>query len=209
MTPNPPSSIRAGELADLPPAPGDWIIIDVGFSQKQATCGFLAGGVGPKKLAFGALQSTLVAAATSAGGPLNLVIEAPLSVAFAQNGNPAGRNIERRGNLHRYWHAGLGTTVLLSAMHLLRGIVDAKPRRDIRLFEGFVSFKSKGRSDHCGDVLLLRDVIAGASSRGRIVMPEELRRHPDDSLRSAFAVAGMDFGVPPVVLVTGEGAAAL
>lgn len=196
-------TIRAGRIADLPPAPADLIVVDVGFSQKQASCGLLYGDREPVNRKFGDLQRDLVMAARMDGLPLNLVIEAPLSVAFASSGNPAGRSIERRGALHRYWHEGLGTAVLLSAMHLLRAVVDARPQREIRLFEGFASYKPKGKSDHCEDVRQLRDVILGRSPSGRIVWPEELRLNATDRVQSAFVVAGMDFGVPPVALIGG------
>lgn len=195
--------IRAGRAEDLPPAPAEWIIVDIGFSQKQASCGLLEGDHEPVNRKFGDLQRVLVAAAVREGLPLNLVIEAPLSISFAPNGNPAGRSIEKRGKQHRYWHAGLGTTVLLSAMHLLRAVVDARPQREIRLFEGFVSYKPKGKSSHCEDVRQLRDVAFGRSTSGRIVWPDELRLSPDDHLYSAFAVAGMDLGVPPVLVIAG------
>ena len=87
-------------------------------------------------------------------------------------------------------------------MHLLRAIVEARPQREIRLFEGFVRFKARRKSNHCRDVLQLLDIVRGRSLSGHIIWPESLRRHPGDRMQSAFAVAGMDFGVPPV-LVTG------
>lgn len=198
-----PYPIRPGRAQDLPPAPGEWVVADVGFSSTDRTCGWLDGDQAPLNRTFAELQEALIATALRVGSPLNLVIEAPLSVAFGAAGNPAGRSIEKHDDgRHRYWHEGLGTTVLLSAMHLLRAVVDARPQREIRLFEGFVSFKPKGRSDHCRDVLQLVDIAWGRSASGRIVWPDQLKRHPDDCLRSAFAVAGMDFGVPPV-LITG------
>lgn len=198
-----PYPIRAGCAEDLPPAQAEWTFVDIGFSQRQASCGLLVGDQEPVNRKFGDLQRALVVAARSEGMPLNLVIEAPLSIAFAPHGNPAGRSIEKRGKQHRYWHAGLGATVLLSTMHLLRAIVDAEPRREIRLFEGFVSYKQKGTSNHCDDVRQLREVAFGRSSSGRIVWPDELRLSQDDTLHSAFAVAGMDLGVPPVLIIEG------
>ena len=55
-------------------------------------------------------------------------------------------------------------------------------------------------SNHKADVLLLKDVVAGDDSRGRIVAPAELPMSTDDKIQSAFAVWGLDTGVPPVIM---------
>ena len=97
--------------------------------------------------------------------------------------------------------------MLLATMHLLRRLYEMDSIREIRLFEGFASFKSKqSRSSHTNDVSRLRGVAWGGSRQGRIVEPEALKMKNDDILLSAFAVAGMDFGVPVVVEV-GDGTA--
>jgi hypothetical protein len=84
-----------------------------------------------------------------------------------------------------------------------------KPRSEIRLFEAFVSFKtkddkSKKQKSHLKDVESLGDLIQD---------PEKLKRcihNPADPalpginssyrVESAFKVAGLDFGVPPVIM---------
>ena len=142
---------------------------------------------------------------------INLLIEAPLSVAFDMEGNPKGRRIEKRGTECSYWYLRAGVVVLTAATYLLRRIVDANPRNDIRTVEGFASFKGKpttkgkstrGINSHIEDVRKLRDVAWGETGTlGRIVDPNCLKSHPEDDLRSAFAVAGMDLGIPPVVLL--------
>ena len=74
--------------------------------------------------------------------------------------------------------------------------------REIRLFEGFVSFKSKtAASSDADDVSDLRSVVWGESKNGKIVGCDGLKIEKDDILRSAFAVSGMDFGIPAVVVV--------
>jgi hypothetical protein len=83
-------------------------------------------------------------------------------------------------------------------------MTDAGPEREVRLFEGLVSFKPRGvASSHCDDVLQLRQVIRGERAVGRVVPPDELAASPEHTLKSAFAVSGMDYGIPPVVVVGG------
>jgi hypothetical protein len=133
--------------------------------------------------------------------PLNILLEAPLSVAFGSNGNPAGRSIERRNRQTRYWYVGLNCSVLVAATYLLRSMSELSVSREIRLFEGLVSFKPNGvPSSHTQDVIALRNV---AWSQGESFPPEELASKHGDRVVSAFRVAGMDFGVPPVVCVGG------
>ena len=135
--------------------------------------------------------------------PINLVIEAPLSVSFDSNGNPKGRKIEKQNNKTRYWYVSLGTTVMVAAMYLLRAIVDSQPTAEVRLFEGFVSFKDRNKSsNHSRDVLALRDVVI-KGNRDAIIAPEALKVDDSDLLQSAFLVADVDLGVPPVLMKNG------
>lgn len=197
--------IRAGRTNEAHPDSGEWVFVDPGFAQdKSRSCGLLASGQ-PQSVTFSDLKAQLAALIVENDAPMNLVIEAPLSVAFSGSGNPTGRSIERRDGRSRYWYVGLGCSVLTSASYLLRAITDARRTREIRLFEGFVSFKPKGTtSNHCKDVRDLKRVIWGERGAGRIVPPEVLATHPEHSVISAFAVGAMDYGVPPVVLVGGE-----
>jgi hypothetical protein len=123
-------------------------------------------------------------------------------VAFNNKGNPTGRSVERFDTQTRYWYVGLGCGVLVAATHLLRQLHDHASRRPIRLFEGFVSFKVRtARSRHQDDVTALREVVWHPERHhGAIIPPDALQMRPTDSLRSAFAVAGMDFGIPPVIV---------
>ena len=197
--------IRAGLTSEANQTSGEWVFVDLGFAQAAKSCGLLVGDGKPIEMEFSQLRTTLLEIVAANGKPLNLLIEAPLSVAFNENGNPTGRSIERRGKQTRYWYVGLGCSVLVAATYLLRAIHDARSQREIRLFEGLASFKPKGaRSSHSDDVLNLRRIIwVGGSKSGRIVPREQLAASPKDRLQSAFMVAGMDFGVPPVVALGG------
>jgi hypothetical protein len=194
--------IRAGRIEETRPPSGQWVYVDPGFAgDKGKTCGLLIDGSVPTVHTFAALREALVSLVQEDGPPLHLVLEAPLSVAFSARGNPVGRSIELRAGQSRYWYSGLACSVLTSATYLLRAIADAVPCREIRLFEGFVSFKPRGvRSSHTADVLLLRRVVRGELAVGQIIVPEALAAAPDHVLRSAFAVAGMDPGIPPVIV---------
>lgn len=197
--------IRAGLTTEGNRTSGEWIFVDLGFAQAAKSCGLLLGDGKPKEVSFSQLKTEVLEIVVADGRPLNLLIEAPLSVAFNENGNPTGRLVERREKQTRYWYVGLGCSVLVAATYLLRAIHDAQSKREIRLFEGLASFKPKGvRSSHSDDVLNLREIIwEGNLKSGRIVPPEQLAASPKDRLLSAFLVAGMDFGVPPIVVLGG------
>ena len=197
-------TVRAGRIEEATRSSGEWVFVDVGFSSKSKSCGLLSELGDPMNLTFAQLQSRLVTLVKAPGRPLNIVLEAPLSVAFNKSGNPAGRSIELRDGVSRYWYVGLGCGVLVAATYLVRSITEATPVREIRLFEGLVSFKEKGiRSSHSNDVLMLRNVVWGVPGVGRIVPPSELLSSSDQRLDSAFLAAGMDYGVPPVISVGG------
>lgn len=193
--------IRAGDILEATKDSADWVFVDLGFSEKARSCGLLIGNEQPIEVTFSELRTRLLKIIAVADKPLNLLIEAPLSIAFNEHGNPTRRAIEKREGQTRYWYVGPGCCVLVAATHLLRAVYDAPPNREIRLFEGLASFKPKDvRSSHSDDVLQLRKVIwEGDSSAGVIVPAKELTVSPSHNLFSAFRVAGMDFGIPTVV----------
>lgn len=197
------TSIRAASMLEAERDSAEWVFVDLGFANKTKSCGLLVGEGVAKVLSFSGLQAELAVICSTGSAPLNLLLEAPLSVAFAANGNPVGRSIELRSGQARYWYTGLGCCVLVAATYLLRSLHDRPLSREIRLFEGLVSFKPKGvRSSHTADVHALREVLwAGGGSGGRVVAPQELALNQGDNIVSAFRVAGMDFGIPPVVVV--------
>jgi len=197
--------IRAGHVREVTRTAGEWVFVDVGFARDARSCGLLVGEGDACEVTFAEVVRRVSEVASGQGRPMHLLIEAPLSVAFTAAGNPTGRTVERRGRETRYWYVGLGCGVLMSAMYLLHGVVATRPRREVRLFEGFASFKSRETgSSHARDVLRLREVVWEPPRHpGAIVPPEELAIEPSDLLSSAFRVAGMDFGVPPVVRIDG------
>lgn len=195
------NTFAAATLADINRWSGDWIFVDIGFSHARRTSGIASGTNDPDEILFSDLPARIANILRSGSGPANLLIEAPLSVAFTVAGNPAPRSIERQGDLRRDWYSGSGAAVLLATIHLLRRLSAAAPARPLRLVEGFLSFKRRRtRLSHAADVARLREVAwSTGTAEGRIVAPGDLKRGPDDTLVSAFAVAGMDSGVPPVV----------
>lgn len=197
--------IRAGMVSEIDRSSGRWLFVDLGFSENSKSCGFLAHDGAPEELRFAELVDRLASEAQHAKAPINLVLEAPLSVAFTARGNPSGRSIEKRGSKARYWYVGLGCSVLVAATYLLRSLMELECSTEIRLFEGLISFKESGAaSSHSSDVLLLRDIAWNRETHaGTIVGAESLRRKQDDVIRSAFAVSAMDFGVPPVLAAGG------
>ncbi len=197
--------IRAGTVTEVHPESGDWVFVDVGFANSARSSSILVGDAPPVDCTFAELKLRLAEICQESNKPLNLVLEAPLSVAFGANGNPAGRAVEKRNEQTRYWYVGLGCSVLVAATYLLRSIHDQESGRELRLFEGFVSFKPAGKvSSHKDDVILLRDIVwHKIPSVGRIVDADELRMKHDDRLESAFTVSGMDFGVPAVIMASG------
>ena len=101
---------------------GTWIFLDIGFSNKKRTCGFLVKGGKPKLLLFNEAKGDIKSEILKSKLPVNLVIEAPLSVCFDKNGNPKGRKIEHQDGKVRYWYSGLGCAVMVAAIYLIHEI---------------------------------------------------------------------------------------
>ena len=192
--------IRAGCVSEIHNQEGEWLFVDLGFAAESRSCGVLTDEGNPEVVRFGELVNLVVREATqSVSTPLNLLIEAPLSVTFNKNGNPTGRSFEKQGAKTRYWYLQAGAVVTIAAGHLLRALVRSGIQREVRLFAGFVSFKSsKTKSSHTRDVLKLREAVRNPA-KARIVTPDQVRRTDSDRVESAFAFAAMDFGIPPVV----------
>lgn len=193
--------IRAGIVQEIRRESGDWAFVDMGFAAQKKSCGLIVGTDPAKNLSFGGLVKDLTGLARSKPYPLNIVIEAPLSVAFTAQGNPCGRSFEKRGRNTRYWYVGLGCAVLVATMHLLRAMELAGPSRQIRLFEGFVLFKDKAlKSHHASDIEALRDVAWNPDKHRQAIFPaDQLAASPTDTISSAFEVMGLDYGIPPVL----------
>lgn len=197
--------IRAGTIKEAVPTSGEWLFIDIGFSSMKSTCGYAFQNEEAQEITFAKLKSVVCSKLVSGNQPLNLVIETPLSVAFNSAGNPIGRIIEKRGKNTRYWYVGLGCSVLVATMYLIREVSSVHPQREIRLFEGFASFKEKSvKGSHKEDVSALRRIVfAENGANGFIVAPEKLAQDAADKLISAFSVLGLNYGIPPVIVVNG------
>jgi hypothetical protein len=193
--------IRAGKANEVVWGNGIWIFLDIGFSCKGKTCGLLIGRESPKRFTFNGAYKEICRHITQAKDPVNLVIEAPLSVVFDKKGNPTGRKFERHERKTRYWYCGLGCGVMVAAIYLIRNLERASRRKEVRLFEGFVSFKDgNDKSDHLQDVIRLRSLVKASKSRNRsIIPPDQFKYCNGDQLSSAFTVAGLRIGVPPVL----------
>ena len=191
--------IRAGTIEEIDWESGYWIFLDIGFSNKSSSCGLLFGNGQPYEVQFVEAVSDIYNFVSNRKAPVNLVIEAPLSVAFDMKGNPKGRKPEKHNGKTRYWYVGLGCSVLVAATYLMKALSEIQTKNEIRLFEGFVSFKSKEKiSNHSNDVLALRASIKNPSQE-TIVRPNEMKMDASDVLSSAFKVSGMDYGVPPII----------
>ena len=193
--------IYAGTLNHLHRSSGQWVFVDVGYSSSAKSCGFLVADGMPTALTFGELKERLIELSQSEGEPLNLVLEAPLSCSFNKAGNPTGRSVEKRGSATRYWYVGAGAAVLLGSLDLVGSLRSSRPVRNIRLFEGFASFKDKATS-HTKDVEDLRDIFWNTESEiGRVFGSDQLCQKPTDSIQSVFLLLGVDYGVPPIAVV--------
>jgi len=197
--------IHAGKVSDICWSNGTWLILDIGFSNNKKSCCLLLGDGKPNTMKFGEAICEVIK--TAEDKPLlNLLIEAPLSVAFDKCGNPKSRRIDKKGEQSRPWYVGPGCVVMVAAMYLMRKLCDSCPSAEVKLFEGFVSFKSKlAKSSHSDDVKCLRDAIKGEVTRtSHFYKPEELKEDHDDNIKSAFEVMNLaDIGIPPIIKVDG------
>ena len=116
---------------------------------------------------------------------------------FSKNGNPTCRQTEKETiegkTKTRYWHAGLGCSVMVAAMYLIRAISEAAPNNQVRLFEGFISYKDRADgTDHCGDFELSREVERREQCEHCIRSGNALLVDPTDRIFRAFKVCGFD-----------------
>ncbi len=100
---------------------------------------------------------------------INLIIEAPLYAKFQDNGNPERRgDFERKGNSTRYWYQYGGLLTFIATGFLIKKLAEYITKgyisgntlkcKEIRFFEGFVSFK-ESESNHKEDVKKLSEAI--------------------------------------------------
>lgn len=191
-------TIRPGTIEELTNPEGLWIILDIGFANKRKSCGIAIGDESTVKVTFNQALIDIIRAISE--NPItNLVIEAPLSVAFDKFGNPTARRGEKKNNNNRYWYVGPGCAVMVAAMYLMKELIISNPSGEVRLFEGFVSYKNK-KSDHIEDVKILKQAIEKTKKDiEHIIQPNSLRILETDEIRSAFYILGYDIGIPPVI----------
>jgi len=195
--------ITAGKKSEVHWGKGNWAFLDIGFSNNRPSCGFVFADDPPKNLRYGEARRAIVDLILRHNSTMNLVIEAPLSVCFDADRNPKGRIMEKQGSRTRYWYNGLGCAVLTAATYLIRDIYEATtslPNVNVHHFEGFVSFK-EGGTDHKKDACELRKRVREAPlNNGSIYDSDELRLCESDQICSALCVAGLDYGVPAVII---------
>ena len=205
------SDIRAGTIDEFNPKLGDWLFVDVGFSSTRKSCGVLKNSERPWTETFGGLVDFVIQEFGIPGPPLNLVLEAPLSATFNKGGNPTARCPDK----NRQWYLQPATTVMVATIRLLRRMNDFAIQREVRLFEGFASFKSSSTKwpyekdygfsktawPHIADVLRLR-CAAWHPTQKYVVNPRKLKINKTyDTLHSILEFAGMESrGIPPVLM---------
>ena len=218
--------IKAGRAWEVCKKSGDWMIVDLGFSSKNPTCGVWTSAGNARVAKFGdTVDAVIRAAGLTNSQPLNLLIEAPLSVAFDKRGNPTGRSCDYQGDESREWFLKAGPMMIIAADRLLQKLQDNRIQRDVRLFEGFVSFKCKRKDckgdttpqiadelsriqndvrlnkkdlSHIKDVLKLKHAVYNPD-QVRIICPEEIKPIDDGNVFSAFRLAKWDLRIPPVI----------
>ena len=203
------SKIIAGRTTDINRGSGQWLIVDIGFSSTNPTCGVWNGTGEPSVVTFGELVGLATEEVQKpVTQALNLLLEAPLSKAFQQNKNPIRRSCDSQGGKLRLWWTNAGATTLIAANELLLALDACQGQRNVRLFEGFVSFKrsedtptSKAAriAAHKEDVLKLKNAVwTGANAQ--IIDPGELRQNPGDRIESAFPFFDKKL-IPPVIRI--------
>jgi hypothetical protein len=108
-----------------------WIIWDVGFGEDVKSSGLLMPCSEPGRFRFERPKQLIVEHIKNSRALTNLVIEAPLSVCFNQQGNPTPRKcverVEIDGKIQsRPWYQAGG--IMIAAMHLIRAIAESDPK---------------------------------------------------------------------------------
>ncbi len=200
--------LRAGTLEQATDPSGVWVFADIGFSESKKSCGYLETDAmtwrsqTAEVVTFAELKRKASSLVSTKGAPLHLVLEAPLSSAFTDAGNPVGRSLEQHPDGRtRYWYVGLGCSVLVAGLHLVDALKRAEAQREVRLFEGFVSFKERGLpSNHQADVKALMDVVRSGGREGQIVEPQPLSRAQGATVTTPLSFLGLGDHIPPVII---------
>ena len=207
--------ITAGQIRDIeevrnnPALLEDWIFVDIGFARENNSCGVAIGADVAKKVEFAELAKLVVKAVQKKGKSLNLVLEAPLSMAFTEAGNPWPRNFEwstrSQGNdspqwfkdlmdpSERFWYSRAGSSTKAGAERLIWELRRCQRGREVRLFEGAASLNA----DHHEVADRLREVIKGEIGCP-ILSPKEITASRKNTyLWPITGIEGWDSHKPP------------
>ena len=249
------SNVRAGCVEALTRPDSDhppWVIIDIGFSSRGRSCGITINGkpipdpvLGynanpskPRKLGdkhYGMLCPAIKEwldndESAVKERAINLMIEAPLSMAFASRsnsdassqgvlqGNPIARIPDRLEGTdtagstqtqQRLWYTQPASGLMVASVRLIQELAAALEDWEIRLFEGFVSFKDGNEPEgHWQDTCKLWQAIPITSNS------HQPQRRPivDTTIGKAESILGLmgfppDADIPPILRVTGSGPA--
>jgi len=135
------------------------IAVDMGFSSRTASCGYAFRSGHSSQTVSGnkKFNECLRAVATQISDckELLLILEAPLSAAFDQPGNPQPRGEFERAPKPRWWSLGAGAAMSLAAMYFLQGIVKTVSAEcRCHLIEGFVVGADSGNDADVAETLI-------------------------------------------------------
>ena len=184
--------IIAGEYGDIKWGSGDWIIIDMGFANRTNSCGVAIGSAKARRFWFGDLVKKVIEEAQKKKREeLNLLLEAPLSMAFDHKENPVKRSFE---DLDHAWYRNSGAAMMLAAIRLIDRLDSSDRKREVRLFEAYAPLKG---ANHARVAAALRKVV-------KRPIPDRFVKACDIAPTSkclipAYRVTNGDRKIPPVV----------
>ena len=191
----------AGHPTEFSRNPDHWIFVDIGFGGRKnngsigKTTGIKLPDEDSKNVTWSDCIADIKKYVNAASFPMNLMLEAPLSVAFDVSGNPAPRAFEKTDKGARYWYVPMGTNVAMSALFLLADL-RRELKMKVRIYEAIVSFKSE-RTDHLDDANSMYKAVVNDG-----IMPlAEFKQSPNDKVESLTSKIGWNFGIPPVFII--------
>ena len=197
--------IIAGQFDQINEHSGDWLIVDIGISPTTRSCGVWHGPDTLDAINFGKLVALAIEKVERRGQPpLNLLIEAPLSIALRTDNGAALRLCDTWEGKKRFWHYQAGATTLLAAQMFLRALYECQTRqRKVRLFEGHVSFKvggSTGAQGHKDDAWALREAVWNEKNGQRFEPHKLIKEESKLRIESPFPFFKKDL-IPPVIRI--------
>ena len=197
--------IIAGRVEQINEHSGDWLIVDIGISPTTRSCGVWYGPGTLDAINFGKLVALAIEKVEDRGRPpLNLLIEAPLSVALRPDNGAALRLCDTWKGKKRFWHFNAGATTLLAAQMFLRALYECQTRqRTVRLFEGHLSFKSggnKGTQEHKDDAWALKEAVWNEKKCQRFGPRKLIKEGSNLRVESPFPFFGKCL-IPPVIRI--------